>query len=225
MPSLAEFAAVNAPVVFGLDGTALEVRNRYHTLSTDHLRFIAVTEVDGFARTEVELGVPIVAAGGRTTVVVPGEALTAARGQETWLTVRAELVQDAAWAPAGHVVAWRQFELTPPTVALRPNRGTSERPHPEHSAVDTRHGAGAHTEPSGRPLRLGPATFDRITGRLERLFDLEIDGPRLEIWRAPTDNDRSAARGSYELGRPEDTGGEGVPGPSSADRWRTRGLD
>jgi beta-galactosidase len=74
-------------------------------------------------------------------------------------------------------------------------------------------------------LRLGPATFDRITGRLERLFDLEIDGPRLEIWRAPTDNDRSAARGSYELGRPEDTGGEGVPGPSSADRWRRRGLD
>ena len=224
MPSLAEFAAVNAPIVFGLDRAALEVRNRYHTLSTDHLRFIAVTEVDGFARTEVELSVPIVAAGGRTTVVVPGEALAAARGQETWLTVRAELVQDAAWASAGHVVAWRQFELTPP-VALRQSRGTYERPHPGPSAGDTRHDAGARTEPSGRPLRLGPATFDRITGRLERLFDLEIDGPRLEMWRAPTDNDRSAARGSYELGRPEDTGGEGVPGPSSADRWRTRGLD
>ena len=74
-------------------------------------------------------------------------------------------------------------------------------------------------------LTLGPASFDPITGRLQRLFDLEIDGPRLELWRAPTDNDRSSARGSFELGRPEDTGGEGAPGPSSADRWRSRGLD
>ena len=96
MPSLAEFAAVNAPIVFGLDGTTLEVRNRYHTLSTEHLRFVAVTEVDGFTRTEVQVSVPIVVAGGRTTVELPGEALAAARGQETWLTVRAELVQDAA---------------------------------------------------------------------------------------------------------------------------------
>ena len=40
---------------------------------------------------------------------------------------------------------------------------------------------------------------------------------------APTDNDRSAARGSYELGQPEETGGEGTLA-SSADRWRTRDL-
>jgi beta-galactosidase len=223
MPSLAEFAAVNAPIVFGLDGTTLEVRNRYHTLSTEHLRFVAVTEVDGFTRTEVQASVPIVVAGGRTTVELPREALAAARGQETWLTVRAELVQDAAWAPAGHVVGWRQFELTQPAVAVAQDRGTDEEPHPRHGAVGSRQDA--RSEPSGGPLTLGPATFDRMTGRLERLFDLEIDGPRLELWRAPTDNDRSAARGSYELGQPEETGGEGVPGPSSADRWRTRGLD
>ena len=140
MPSLAEFAAVNAPIVFGLDGTTLEVRNRYHTLSTEHLRFVAVTEVDGFTRTEVQVSVPIVVAGGRTTVELPGEALAAARGQETWLTVRAELVQDAAWAPAGHVVGWRQFELTQPAVPL-PDRGTDEEPHPRHGAVGSRQGS------------------------------------------------------------------------------------
>ena len=223
MPSLAEFAAVNAPIVFGLEGAALEVRNRYHALTTDHLRFIAVTEVDGFTRTEVEVGVPIVTAGGRATVELPGESL-ASSGQETWLTVRAELVRDAGWAPTGHVVASKQFELASPTDARRQPRGPDEKPYPRHGQ-DPRHSAGAHQETSDGPLRLGPATFDRMTGRLERLFDLEINGPRLEIWRAPTDNDRSAARGSYELGRPEDTGGEGVPGPSSADRWRTRGLD
>ncbi len=52
-----------------------------------------------------------------------------------------------------------------------------------------------------------------------------MSGPRLELWRAPTDNDRSHERGSYELGTPEDTLGEGAPGPASAERWRERGLD
>ena len=218
MPSLAEFAAVNAPIVFSFDGTALEVRNRYHTLSTDHLRFVALTGVDGFRRTEVELSIPTVVAGGRTTVPLPAEALIAASSGETWLTVRAELGEDAPWAPAGHVVAWRQFELTPRSIALRQAQGTHDRPRPE--PVD-----GPHAELAEGVLTLGPAIFDRMTGRLQRLFDLEIDGPRLELWRAPTDNDRSSARGSFELGRPEDTGGEGLPGPSSANRWRTRGLD
>ena len=31
--------------------------------------------------------------------------------------------------------------------------------------------------------------------------------------------------GSYELGDPATTGGFGVPGPSSAERWRSVGLD
>ena len=74
-------------------------------------------------------------------------------------------------------------------------------------------------------ITLGPAQFDAQRGRLLRLYGMEVDGPRLELWRAPTDNDRSSARGSFELGRPEDTNGEGVAGPSSEQRWRDRGLD
>ena len=53
----------------------------------------------------------------------------------------------------------------------------------------------------------------------------QLDGPRLELWRGPTDNDRSEMRGSFELGDPDETGGEGAPGPSSEQRWRDRGLD
>jgi beta-galactosidase len=76
------------------------------------------------------------------------------------------------------------------------------------------------------PLTLGPATFDARTGRLTRLHGLAVDGPRLELWRAPTDNDRGASFGSYETARPEDTPyGTGEPGPSSEQRWRVRGLD
>src|SRR3712207_7982935 len=36
---------------------------------------------------------------------------------------------------------------------------------------------------------------------------------------------RSDRPGSYELADPDDTAGMGAPGPSSAQRWRDRGLD
>src|SRR5690606_14048044 len=42
----------------------------------------------------------------------------------------------------------------------------------------------------GREIRLGPGVFDVADGLLRRLGDLELVGPRLELWRAPTDNDR-----------------------------------
>ena len=40
---------------------------------------------------------------------------------------------------------------------------------------------------------------------------MDVDGPRLELWRGPTDNDRSSARGSFELGRPEETTAKAYP--------------
>ena len=39
-PSLAEFSAVNAPVIFRLDGGKLVIKNRRHSASTDDLRFV-----------------------------------------------------------------------------------------------------------------------------------------------------------------------------------------
>jgi beta-galactosidase len=41
---------------------------------------------------------------------------------------------------------------------------------------------------AGHP-RLGHAEFHPHTGRLVRLAGLDVDGPFLDVWRAPTDND------------------------------------
>jgi len=40
------------------------------------------------------------------------------------------------------------------------------------------------------PLTVGPGTFDVATGLLVGIGDLAVAGPRLDLWRAPTDNDR-----------------------------------
>ena len=184
-PGLAEFAETNAPVVLTLADGALTVANRHHTLSTDHLRFVAVVEDDGRVRATAELAVAAVAAGSTATVAVPVDLRKPADAGETWLTIRAELAADTPWAPAGHVVARAQCDLTPPQPRLpRTVRRRARR----------------------------SVEFDDRTGRLRQLFGLDVDGPRLELWRGPTDNDRGAAWDDPEQ-------------RSNVSRWRERGLD
>jgi beta-galactosidase len=60
----------------------------------------------------------------------------------------------------------------------------------------------------GGELRLGGAVFDRRSGRLVRLHGVELDGPVLDVWRAPTENDR----------------GQGPRNALAAD-WEAVGLD
>jgi beta-galactosidase len=85
------------------------------------------------------------------------------------------------------------------------------RPEPVEGAADT--------------LTLGEATFDAGTGALLRIGDLAVGAPEITLWRAPTENDSLSTGGSYELGDAVTTRGRGVPGPSSAKRWRAIGLD
>jgi beta-galactosidase len=207
-PSLAEFTRVNQPILFDFDGSLVTVRNRYHTLSTEHLRFVAVKEVDGYPVAEAEVQVPAIAPGSKETMTLPDDLVRPGNG-ETRLTMRAELAEATAWAEQGHEVALGQCDLTAPDMI----------------AALPRWPATPALSPQEPMITLGPAQFDAHSGRLLRLYEMEVDGPRLELWRAPTDNDRSSARGSFELGRPEETNGEGAAGPSSEQRWRERGLD
>jgi beta-galactosidase len=209
-PSLAEFSRVNQPILFEFDGSRslVTVRNRYHTLSTDHLRFVAVREVDGHPVAEEIFQVPAIAPGQQSDVTLPEELVRPGVG-ESWLTLRAELAEETVWADRGHEVAFGQFELTKPeTISTLPPWPTAPTLEPKDSVI-----------------MLGPAKFDVHSGRVLQLYGMDVDGPRLELWRAPTDNDRSNLRGSFELAGPGETHGEGTPGPSSEQRWRERGLD
>jgi beta-galactosidase len=187
-PGLAEFAAVHAPVVLDAAPGRVTVVNRYHTSGVEHLRFVAVVEDDGVPRAEAELTVPVVPPGATASIDLPD--WEAAADAETWVTVRAELAADTPWASRGHVIS-RTAYVRPPRSALR-----------SHTAVFR--ASGGHC---GSEVR-----FDERTGRLRRLFGLDAEGPRLELWRAPTDNDRGIANDSAD-------------GRSSESRWRERGLD
>ncbi len=159
---LVELAKAYAPLRIEV-GDEIVVRNDRHAASTADLRFAWSLEVGDESRGGGVLDVPVIAAGETVRVAVPeGEGL---------LTVRAVLAGDASWAPEGHVVACGQRDaLTASVPALAAPRG----------GVDV----------SSGEVHLGPAVFDGRSGRLRSWSGVDVDGPWLDLHRAPTENDR-----------------------------------
>lgn len=111
-------------------------------------------------------------------------------GAEYLLQLRFLLREDTAWAMKGHEAAWEQLRL--PVGSVQPPRTLS----PKAASLSAENGP-ERLEISTEHMQAG---FDKRTGFLDRLsvlgsalFD-ERDGvtggPRLHVFRAPTDNDR-----------------------------------
>ncbi|MGP3931722.1 glycoside hydrolase family 2 TIM barrel-domain containing protein [Nonomuraea sp. KM88] len=162
-PGLLDLKKVFEPVRFEFGDGVVRIVNGHGFRDLSHLEFVASVEVEGETVAEHRLDVP--AGGGECKV--PGAS---GPDGERWLTVRAVLARDEPWARAGHEVAWGQALLV-----RHPAR--FERP----AAALVR---------GGSEITAGDCAFDAASGRLVRLFGIDVEGPRLDLWRPPTDNDR-----------------------------------
>ncbi len=189
-PGLLECKKVFEPVRITIDaaGRSATVRSRYDVRDTAHLAFEWQVDRQGARAAGGRLDVPVAAAGETVTAELPGGPVT---GAETWLTVRAVLAADQPWAAAGHEIAWAQARLDEPA------------PLPARPA-----GAVPRTGGDGT-VRVGPGRFDPRTGLLTHLGELPVTGPRLDLWRAPTDNDDPPREVEHAIAR----------------EWRRLGLD
>jgi beta-galactosidase len=172
-PGLTEFKKVVEPVRITVDAGSrtIAVANLRDFANTGDLKFGWTVEDGGELESRGELEVPAVAAGESAIIAFPAAVteLPAAVNGERWLTVRAVLAKDEPWAEAGHEIAWGQGRLA-----------AADAPSPD--------GPGAAPVAEERGFRLGNARFDAL-GHLTGIGGLDIDGPRLDLWRAPTDND------------------------------------
>jgi beta-galactosidase len=191
-PGLAELKKVVEPVRITADPAGgIRITNLHTFRDLAHLRFDWSLESEGVAVATGRLQIPSLGPGDGAAVPLPDLPPTTA---ETWLTVRALLATDHPWAPSGHEIAWGQLPITPPRPAVGEATPTPEGEAPVvHSPRVTvarvttpRTTAGPTMAPW---ITLGPGDFDGGDGRLRRLGDLEVEGPRLDLWRAPTDND------------------------------------
>ncbi|MFF1630387.1 glycoside hydrolase family 2 TIM barrel-domain containing protein [Streptomyces sp. NPDC058272] len=154
----------------GADGT-VRVTNAYDFADLSELAFEWSYQVDGETVETGALPVPALAPGESAEVKLPAPPVDG-RGAETQWTVRAVLAAETAWAPRGHLVAWAQLPV---------NEGSSDRVPQSDAPVL-----------GERRITLGPAAFDARTGALRTIGGVDVTGLRLDVWRAPTDNDNGA---------------------------------
>ncbi|MFH8715690.1 glycoside hydrolase family 2 TIM barrel-domain containing protein [Streptomyces zaomyceticus] len=180
-PGLLEYKKVVEPVRIadGGPGTIL-VTNGHDVADLARLAFTWSFLADGETLATGPLDVPAVAAGASTRVALPVPPSHPAGAETVW-TVRAVLAEDTAWASAGHEVAWGQIPVSGPATAPR---SVTAAAHPVRPMRPV-HEAGRIT--------LGPGVFDARSGALLSLGSLPVaGGARLDVWRAPTDNDEGA---------------------------------
>ncbi|MET7635202.1 glycoside hydrolase family 2 TIM barrel-domain containing protein [Streptomyces sp. NPDC001773] len=194
-PSLHEYKAVVQPVRFTFDGDELAITNLRHSADTSDLRFRWRVEHDGTLVDSGDMEVPVVAAGASARVPLP--RIPVSQDSETWLTIDAVLAAGTAWARDGHVIATAQLDRSTrrPAPGVRPQTNWRQ---------------------SDGTLTLGIAEF--IDGSLVRLAGRAVAGPRLELFRAPTDNDEGASEDV-------DESDAGIAGVSNAELWHRDGLD
>ncbi|MFT4216415.1 MAG: glycoside hydrolase family 2 TIM barrel-domain containing protein [Micropruina sp.] len=222
-PGLHEFKQVVAPFRIAVDD-GIEVRNLRHSADSSDVVFRWRAELDGDPVCSGTLEVPVIPAGDSARVPLPdistGDREVADNG-ELWLSVEAVLASGTVWADAGHVLVTAQHRLEQHHLVTGDgslgHRGRFPRSPGTVPSV---------TGPL--PDRLGPAEF--AGGDLIALAGLPASGPRLELWRGPTDNDRGAAFGSYDPpggatpANPWAAPWRAQPAPSSEAVWRAAGL-
>lgn len=196
-PALFEYKKVLEPVRFvqaepGTPGL-INIENHFHTLDLNNLVIAwAVREVGPVDRVTGRASDGIVQQGilsrlstppGQTTTVrLPINGWEARSGAEYWLTLRATLRTETRWAGAGHEVAWAQFAL--PNPVAWPMHDNPAHLHwtqmPESITLQSGDVQAVVAMDQGQLLEFG---------RKDR--NLIVQGPKLQIWRAPTDNDNN----------------------------------
>ncbi len=201
-PGMWECKQVQQPVrIDAPDAEAgrLRVQNEYDFSDLSHLDVVWELAADGEVIQRGRLDPLITAPGATEEIELPVGPVDAQPGTEHFLAVRFVLREDCSWAQAGHVVAWEQFPLdisSPATEASLPAGDVS-------------------AERSGETVRIAGADFElvfdcgegRITSFVRDGVELLDQGPRVNLWRAPTDND--GTHGEH----------------STAGAWRRAGLD
>jgi beta-galactosidase/beta-glucuronidase len=193
-PGLLEYKKVLEPVrveTLDLRRGMLQIRNRYDFLTLDHVHADWTVNVDGRTVEQGTLALPPIPAGGMRRIALPCAVRPRAARDDCRLTLTFSLARRTAWAPAGHVLAWAQAPLPVKPAGRAVGRAGGTKP--------------ACQTISGRlHIRAGQSEmeFDTVRGLFTSWrhagAPVLADGPRLNIWRAPTDNDLARAGAHWD---------------------------
>jgi beta-galactosidase len=196
-PALEEHKYLACPVDATLArgaGVRVELTNRQWFTDLGWLRATWSTEVSGEVVASGKLTLPRLDAGESIVVTVPRcERPRLTAGQEAFLTLRFVTAHDLPWAPEGFEVGWRQLPL-----GARAASTTARRKAGRATATFTRDGDDVRID-AGDLVAVVHQPSGRVRGLQFADDEVLLDGPRLALWRAPTDNDGIKALGGQEF--------------------------
>ena len=190
-PGLIEYKKVLEPVMVeavDLKTGKLRLTNRYAFLSLSHLQGHWSLCQDERVLSQGSLPPLDAPAGGSQDVTLPYRWPAAIAGAEYWLNLSFTLADDTRWAKRGLELAWSQISLP---VKIPAEKQGSSAAFPALRLEESQLAMFI----KGGDFQM---VFDTFRGTLSSWewngVPLLVNGPRLNIWRAPTDNDIHLAR-------------------------------
>ncbi len=176
-----------------LEKSTLTISNRHDFLDLDHLKARYAVKADGKVISSGALPLPNIPPSTSRTITIPAFDVDSDSDEEVWLEVIFTLAENTDWGDKGHIVARSQLCLQeqgekhhkPDLQGSNPFHLRSSGPDQYHLASDSQ-----------------SFIIDRASGWI---ISWQVDGVeilksplKLNIWRAPTDNDVHIAK-EWEL--------------------------
>lgn len=184
-PHIWEVKKVYQPIMFEAvdrERSVIKVSNRYDFLNFSNFRFEWNIKADGKEIYRDDFSAIEIKPHESRMVFLTFPNITPEPGTEYYLTIEAVTKNENNLVPEGHVVAWEQFKI--PVESLKIPRILSA-----NSEISTQELDGLMII-SGKKFR---AIFDKqkatITSYNFEGSELLKEGPKLNLWRPPTDND------------------------------------
>jgi len=194
-PAMYEFKKLTQPVSIQYSKGTLRVTNEQDFTDLGWLQGSWRLKVNGKQVQQGQLPRLVTTPGKTDVIVLPLRKPELAPGEELFLSVHFKTRKATGWCPRGHEVAWEQF-----AVAAHHRKGKGLRKGARALPV-VEEGRGDLSILAGT-TRL---VFDKERGQLVSLqqgeYELLHEGPRLNLWRAATDND-GIKRWSGQLKKP-----------------------
>ncbi|WP_141505039.1 glycoside hydrolase family 2 TIM barrel-domain containing protein [Paenibacillus luteus] len=173
----------------------IKLTNRYDFVDMSHLRAIWSLRRDGEELERGELDLPVIPARTQGKLTIPYTTGLLEQKGECWIHISFTLCENVLWASSGYEVAWADLMLAPmPNKQLEQHVVPTGRWAKLAVAQTEQDIAVTETERdisvTGQRFELG---FCKRSGTISRWsyegMPLISSGPRLNLWRAPLDND------------------------------------
>ncbi len=167
----------------------IKVKNLYDFISLDHLQLYWNIKGDGEIFQSGVISMPHIKAGDSEVITIPIDFDKKYKIKtDLWLNIQFVLAVDTDWAKKGHVIAWEQLKLPMEnkieTILTKENMFSL-------SVKENR----KFIDISGYNFKL---SFNKITGSIGSWnyegVDILEEGPVINFWRAPIDNDMYVAK-------------------------------